>query len=531
MKGIASRLLLVMVVVLMGSALAQERVLRIDEVAPGRLDPALATDYADSMLMFNVYDALVYPDPVEGVRPHLAESWTISEDGTEFVFELRRGVMFSDGTEVTAEDVVFSMERMLAIGRGFAHLYEGWVESVEAVDSHTVRFTLSRPYAPFLSSLVRLAIVNKNAVLENLEAGDFGDMGDYGQAYLGRNSAGSGAYVVESHSPEERTVMRRHENYFLGFAENAPDVVRLSYSLEPATVRTLMARREHEITSQWLPPEILRSLAGIEGIELLEEPGQSVFFMMLNTQRPPTDDVNFRRAMAAAFDYQALLTLLEVTDGVTAGTLARGPLPERMPGFDSDLPMPERNLEAARDYLAQSQYAGSNVRVEIGWVTEVPIEESIALLLQQNLMEIGIQADVVGIPWALMTDRASNPETTPNVSLIYVSATHPDPDAMLYHMYHSNASGTWLAMSWLQDPEVDALLDEARTTVDVDQRMVLYRELQQRILELQPDIFGYEQVAVFAKQAYVTVPMLEDSEQTVAVQGANWLFRLIELDR
>lgn len=511
-------------------AYAQERVLRVDEVAPGRLDPALSTDYADSMLMFNLYDALVFPDPVEGVRPHLAESWQISEDGTEFVFELRQGVLFSDGSEVTAADVVFSMERMLAIGRGFAHLYEGWVESVQADGDYTVRFTLSRPYAPFLASLVRLGIVNRDAVLDNLEDGDFEDMGDYGQAFLGSQSAGSGAYVAVSHSPEERTVMRRNDDYFLGFADNAPDEVRMSYSLEPATVRTLMARSEHEITSQWLPPEILGALAGTEGVELLEEPGQSVFFMMLNTQLAPTDDLEFRRAMALAFDYEALLTLLEVTEDVAAGTHARGPLPEGMPGFNEELPVPRQDMEAARAALAASQYADGGVTVEIGWVTEVPIEESIALILQQNLIELGIDADVVGVPWALMTDRASSPETTPNVSLIYVSATHPDPDAMLYHMYHSAASGTWLAMSWLQDPEVDALLEDARTTIDLEQRMALYQKLQELLNELQPDIFGYEQVAVFGKQDYVTVPTLEDPEQTIAVQGANWIFRLIELN-
>jgi len=531
MSSGARWLLGIVFVVLLGWAFAQERVLRLDEVAVGELDPAKATDYADSMLMFNVYDTLVYPDPKEGVRPHLAERWSVSPDGKVYTFTLRKGVKFHDGSEVTAEDVVFSLERMQALGQGYSYLFKGWVSSAKALGKYSVEFTLSKPYAPFLASLVRLPIVNKDLVLKNIQPGDYGDLGDYGQAFLSANDAGSGPYMVVSHNPQELTVLRKFGDYFLGFAPKAPDVVRLRYSLEPSTVRTLMVRREHEITSQWLPPEILRALAKKKGIDLITEGGQGNFFMKLNTKRPPTDDLHFRRAMALAFDYDALLSILKITDKVAAGKRARGPLPEGFPGFDVTLPIPRRDLKAAKAELAQSKYDPSQYTIEIGWVAEVPFEEKVALLFQQNMAEIGIKVNVVKVPWALMTERASKPETTPHVSLIYVSAAFPDPDALLYNMYHSKAAGTWLSMEWLQDPEIDRLLDAARTETDQQQRLRLYKQIQKRIVELQPDIFGYEQVAVFAKQDYVHVPTLEDPGKTVAVTGANWSFRLIEVDR
>lgn len=510
-------------------AFAQQRTLRLDEVAVGELDPAKATDYADSILMFNVYDTLVWPDAQGRIQPHLAREWTVSPDGLVYTFTLRRGVRFHDGAEVTAEDVVFSLNRMMAINQGYAYLFRGWVKGTRALDRYTVQFTLSEPYAPFLATLVRLPIVNRALVLKNLKPGNFGSLGDYGQAFLSRSDAGSGAYRVQSHDPQVMTVMARHSGYFLGFAQSAPDLVRLRYSLEPSTVRTLMARQEHEVTSQWLPPEILRALAQ-QGMDLISEGGNSIFFLKLNNKKPPTDDVHFRRAMALAFDYDALIGILGVTDKIRMGKKARGPLPEGFPGFDSTLPLPKRDLAAARAELAKSKYNPQQVRVEIAWVAEVPLEEKIALLFQQNMADIGIQVDVVKVPWALLTERAAKAETTPHVTCVYVSATFPDPDSLLYSMYHSKAAGTWLSMSWLQDKQVDDLLDRGRRESEESRRKEIYSRLQQYLLANQVDIYGYEQLAVFAKQPYVRVPTLEDpSKQVAGVMAGNWLFRLMEV--
>ena len=86
-------------------------------------------------------------------------------------------------------------------------------------------------------------------------------MKDWGQAFLSANGAGSGAYKVVSHNPQQETVMAKNAGYFLGVPAKAPDTVRLRYGLEAATVRTLIAQGEHDISSQWLPPEVLKSLA------------------------------------------------------------------------------------------------------------------------------------------------------------------------------------------------------------------------------------------------------------------------------
>lgn len=503
-----------------------EKVLRLDEAAVGELDPAKATDYADSILMFNVYDALVQGDAAKGVAPSVASSWKISPDGKTYTFTLRNNVKFHDGTALTSADVVFSLERMKAINLGLANMFDT-VTSAKATNPTTVVFTLSKAYAPFISNLARLQIVNKALVLKNKQDGKFGANGDYGQAYLNTHDAGSGAYYVESHNGQSLTVMKKFSAYFQPFVADAPDTVRLRYSLDPTTIRTLMQRKEHDITSQWLPPETLKALSANDG--LVQEVGSGNFFIKLNTQKAPTDDLNVRKAIAAAFDYATMRGLLKLTDKIASGSPANGPLVPGMPGYNKAIPFPTRNVEQAKALLAKSKYKGDQLTLEIGWVAEVPFEERIALLMQQNLAEVGIKANVVKVPWAVMTQRAAKADTTPNASLIYVSPIVPDPDAMLYPVYHSSSAGTWLSMEWLKDAQVDKLLDQARTETNAAKRAALYQQASKRIVDLQPDIFGYVQNAVFAKQPNISIPALEDPNKTVAMQGANFIFRNISV--
>ena len=526
--------LLVLVLMVVGMVLAQpQRVLRLDNSAPGELDPHKGNDYSGSVLAYNLYDTLVMPDPDKGIKPHLAEKWTVSPDGKTFTFSLRKGVKFHDGSEVSADDVVFSYERLKAIDQGFAFLFAGWVKEAKAVDKYTVQFTLSGIYAPFLSTLVRLPVVNKALVFKNKKDGKFGANGDYGQAFLSSNDAGSGAYKVVSHNSQELTVMEKFKDYFLGFAPRAPDIVRQRYSIESSTMRTLMVRKEHEVSSQWHPQEVFKALAGQQGISLVTEGGSGTLLFKLNTQRAPTDDVNFRKAMALAFDYDALLSTLKITDKISSGKPSRGPLPAGVPGYDKSLPFPKRDLAAAKAALAKSKYANqlSSVVVDMAWVAEVPSEEKFALLMQQNLGELGIKVNITKVPWATLTELFAKADTTPNTYPLYTGLSYPDPDGLLYVMYSSQAAGTFWSSSWVKDADVDKMLNEARTTNDTAKRMDLYKKIQQRLVsELQTDIFAYDNLAVFAKQSNVKIPTLENEDQTVSTTGANWLFRLMDVN-
>ncbi|MDN2565420.1 ABC transporter substrate-binding protein [Aquibium sp. A9E412] len=504
---------------------AAQTVLRLDESAVGELDPGKATDYADSILMFNVYDTLVLPvQGGPGYAPHLAESW--ETDGSDFVFTLRDDVTFQSGNKMTAEDVVFSFDRMKALGQGLSFLFDK-VESAEAIDERTVRFNLSETYSPFVASLVRLPIVDKKLVMENLGEGE-GEMGDWGQAFLSANAAGTGAYSVSAHNPQEETVMQKNPDYFLGIADKAPDEVRLRYSLEAATVRTLLAQGEHDISSQWLPPEVIKSLAA-DGAQLLTETGGGAFYVKMNTTKPPLDDVNCRLALANAYDYAAGLTMVAITDEVAQGSPATGAVPVGMFGANPESETLERDLEAAKQYLADCQYDPADFTLEISWIGEVPIEERFALLMQANFAELGIKSEIRKVPWALFTEQVTKPENTPHISQIFVNAVTGDPDTLLFPMYHSSLAGTWQSPEYLNDETVDALLEKGRTVSGKEERDAVYSELNDRLMEIAPSIYAYDRQSIFAASDRVRAPALSDPDKAFGLDGMGFSFRLMEM--
>ncbi|MEP3279823.1 MAG: ABC transporter substrate-binding protein [Stappiaceae bacterium] len=501
-----------------------ETVLRLDEVAVGELDPGKASDYADSILMFNVYDTLVLPQQGgPGHAPHLASGW--EADGATYTFTLRDDVTFQSGNPMTAEDVVFSLERMQALGAGLSYLFAG--VSAEATDTHTVTFTLEEPYAPFVASLVRLPIIDKASVMANLGEGE-DEKGDWGQAYLSANSAGTGAYSVSSHNPQSETVMAKSDSYFLGVPDAAPDTVRLRYGLEAATVRTLIAQGEHDIASQWLPPEVITALAK-DGAQLLTESGTGGFYFKMNTTKAPLDDVNCRLALASAFDYATAIQMIAINDAVSAGSPATGAIPVGMYGANRTDVVQVQDLDKAKAHLEACAHDPADMNIKVSWIAEVPLEERFALLMQSNFTQLGIKSEIQKLPWALFAEQVSKPENTPHISQLFVNAVTGDPDTLLYGMYHSSTPGTWQSPEHLNDAKVDEHLDAGRSAGSDAEREAAYAALNARLLEIAPTIYGFDRQSVFAASNRVKVPALSDPSKAFGLDGMGFSFRLMEM--
>ncbi len=532
MKNLNNRLAVIAAaaaLVTAGSVALADRVLRIDEAPVGEIDPAKATDFADTVLAINLYDTLVYPKQGgAGVQPHLATDWTI--DGLEYTFNLRDDVDFNSGNPLTAEDVVFSFNRMMAMGQGHSGQFAGRIASVEAIDTHTVRFTLSESFAPFLASLVRLPIVDSVLVSEHFAEGSHGEFGDYGSGWLSQQSAGSGAYVVASHDPQSETVMAYNPDYFLEFSENFPERVRYRYGLDPATVRTLMARGEHDISSQWLPPEVLKSLAAEGTTYLVNEGGLTGEYFQFNTRRPPLDDVHCRRALAHAFDYAAMLNLVRINETMTQGVPMNGALPMGLPGRDPGRPDFAQDMERAKEELALCHYAPGDHPIEIAWIAETPARERGALMMQSLYTSLGFDVSITRTPWVLLTEQVSNPDTAPHVVEIAIAALTPDPDSLLYNMYSSEVPHTWMSSSYLADDGVDELLNRGRTETDPQKRSEIYAEANALISDLAPGIFGYEFRGVFAVRNGVQFHNYLDLGRAYPLAGFGQLFKDIQID-
>jgi peptide/nickel transport system substrate-binding protein len=509
-------------------ASAQQRILRHDESAPGRLDPSKAQDYAASVLLMNAYDTLVEAKPGGGVMPALAEKWEISPDGKTYTFTLRPDVKFHQGGVVTAEDVLFTLERTLALQAGYARLFKG--VTATAPNPTAVVFTLPEANASFLAALVRLPVIQKSVVVANQKPGPYGANGDYGEAYLAEKDAGSGAYRVVEHSPQDKTILTKFGDYFGTFANNSPDSVTIRYGVEASTIRTLMSQGEFEITSQWIPVEIKRALAGTKGMSIVTEGGAGYFILPLNTKRAPTDDVNVRRAIAKAIDYDALMGLMIVVPGTPGAMPMYGAIPSGLLGHDKSLPPNKRDVNGAKADLAKSKYGSNPPPIDLIWVADVPLEEKIGLLLQQNLSEVGFNVTLTKVPWTLLTQQVTKPETTPNITQRFATAPYPDADALM-GQNESRYMGTTLKMDWFQDEDIDKLVSEARLTSDDAKRRELYLKAQQRLADQRPSIFALETVVSFVRQNYVSAPRLEDPKNGVAAQGGNWLFRTFSVNK
>jgi peptide/nickel transport system substrate-binding protein len=506
-----------------------DRVLRLDQSAPGEIDPAKGVDYSGTVLAVNLYDALTYPKQGGGgVSPLLAASWTI--DGPTYTFKLRPGVKFHSGNPLTSADVVFSYNRLMTLGQGAASLFEGRVKSVEAVDPMTVKFTLNGPFAPFLAATSRLSVVDSKLVIANKQPGKYGDFGDYGEAYLSGHDAGSGAYEVTSQNPQSETDMTKFAGYFLPFVSNSPDKVRMRYSLDPSTVRQLIARGEHDIASPWLSPEVIKAMVKEGSVHLALEPGATGEYIKLNTARPPLDDVHCRLALTYAFDYATVDKLLEVEPNYSQGITMHGAIPSGLIGYDPNVPGYARDMDKAKAELAKCKYKPTDFPLDIAWIAEVPARERTALLMQAAFTQLGFTVNVTRAPWALVTNEVTQPKTAPHAIEIAVNALSPDPDSLLFNMYSSSVPPTWMSAEHLSDPAVDKLLNAGRSETDETKRAAIYGQLNSRLRDLAPDIFAYEFVSVYAIRNGVVMHDLEDPKLEYPISSFSLLFKDVSIN-
>lgn len=441
-------------------------------------DPAFHRDETESMDIVNLYDPLLYPQKGGAPKPHVAESWDISPDGLTWTFRLRKGITFHDGSALTAEDVAFSMDRELRLGKGFSWLWATALKpgSTRALDSHTVQFTLNEPYGPFIATLVQFFIVNKKVVLAQKENGDYGEFGDYGVKYLSQHDAGSGPFMLESVVPDTRRIFRRFPDYWQGWKPNQIDKVVIEIVNEPATLKTLLRAGQIDMNDQWQDREWFESVKQMEGVVVQEDPNNQLYLVHINNQKPPLDNINVRKAILHAFDYQTATDII-----LGKATRARGPVPVRLPGHNDQVMVYEHDLAKAKEYM---QKAGVQVnrKFSYGYPPTAATNEKIGLLLQSNLAEIGIDVELKPNTWATLVQMVSKPDSSPDFFAVFHTAKYPSPDGHTYLMYHPNAWGTYMSASWYKNDQASKLMEQARTTGDTEKRYALYKQAQEIIV-------------------------------------------------
>jgi len=465
-----------------GSAANDEEFVFVNNGRPVPYDPGTNQGWVGTVSMVNFYDPLVFVDPeTKAPAAHLATDWSIEDDGRTWVFTLRDDVTFHSGNALTAEDVAYSLERTMALNLGKASLWSGFLtaDSAEVRDERTVALTSERQFGPMLATLVNLFVADGQAVRANADT-------EYGEEYLKWNVEGSGPYGLREKRSEE-ILFEAHEDYWGGWDDAQFKRARYKGVLEPSTLKNLIKTGQADMAGSWLSPTDYEEMASADGVTLEQVPSWRLFHIPLNTQKKPTDDLNVRKAIVHAIDYESIMS------GIFPGAeRVAGPVPSNMPGHNDDLAPYQQDVASAESFLDQADYSLDEINetgIELVYVAQLEYEREIGLVIKQNLGDLGIEVELNPLPYPNITERNTEPETSPHMLQIFVGASYPSPDTFLKQLFHEDALGLSFTSSWFTTDELTGLIDDARTTVDADERMAKFREAQRIVYDAYPSVF------------------------------------------
>jgi peptide/nickel transport system substrate-binding protein len=445
------------------------------------IDPSIKYDWSIRMMQQSLYDALVkYVGPAGEIVPWLAEKWESSADGKTWTFRLVKNAKFHNGDPVTAEAVRWSFARTLKLNQGPSWMLSDFLkeDGIKVVNESTIQLTLSQPFGPFLSMLPWWYVMNPKQVMANEVSGDMG------QKWLTTNEAGSGPFKIKRWEPGTLYEIEAVPTYWKGWP-GKDSVGGVIYKLvrEASAQRAALIRGEADIV-EGLTPDDYDQVARMPGIVVPEFPGMTTFGLKMNTQHGATKDLNLRKAISYAFDYDAFVKIYNghaVLEDSPFAKAIKGYIP--VPGFY------RQDLARAREFLARSAYPNGGVELEYVYFDGLEEERKMGLVLIDNLGKLNLKVKMTPTTWPNMVARGSKVETSPDFLAVFTTPVSTDPDAVAYQ-YHKSSFGKYYASSFYSNDAVWALIDKARTTTKWEQRAPLYAEIQKRITDDAPEIFG-----------------------------------------
>lgn len=458
-----------------------EWIIAISEL-PDTLDPHKTGAAVTSTILRNAGDTLIAKNFDGEYVPSIATEWSISEDGLTWTFKLREDVVFHDGTPLDAEAVKFTFDRILdpETGAVSAGSSIGSMVSTSAPDKYTFEFVLEEPFAPLLQNLTApvLSIVSPEAV---------GKMGDE----FGRKPILSGPWMVDEWRTGDRIVLKRNPDY-----RWAPDFLHQD---GPAHIETLTFQSIIEEASRIAAFEAgethQTTLAAVD-VERITSAEQSwiisflrlgVVFLEFNVTVAPFDDVLVRRAINHAVNKQDVVSAAVEQYGQPA----YGFLSPAMFGYWEGIEeyAPAFDVEKAKSLLAEAGWEdadGDGILEKDGakfefTVLNLPTDawSRAAQVVQSQLRDIGIVMEIQQLEFATLLEEAK----TGNHQAEIMGYTYLDPD-IAYLWFHSSQAGTGLNMSHIKDPELDAMIMEGRSTMDLEERAAVYEDLQRYLVDL-----------------------------------------------
>ena len=442
------------------------------EADPRGIEPAVTYDFTASQVANQINEPLLLIADDGSLLPLLAERFEQPEPLT-YVYTLREGVTFHDGSTLTAADVIASVERVRNpdIASPMAWMFDP-VESIEATGEREVTIRLSTPSAQFqyVPAVSAMAVMPK-AFIDTL-----------GTEYT-RAPIGTGPYKMVEWEAGSRIELAKHTEYW---QEGKPYFDRAVFQIAPeGTTRvTGLSTGDLQIVRE-IPPDQLQVVRDLAEVELQEVVGYTINLVFMRNDRPPFDDLKVRQAVAHAIDVDALMANLVGDLGVRARSTS---VPPAMPGSASDQlePVPF-DLERARQLLAESsQPEGFATTLIVDAENELRVAEAVAI--QEMLAEVGIQVEINQVPSA---DRLTLYQSGEYEGMGFWEwgSDFPDANGMLLPAFHSKNKPPQNNQSFYSNPEVDRLLDEADAEPDAERRAQALIEAQKLIAADQPVVW------------------------------------------
>ncbi|MFC4166841.1 ABC transporter substrate-binding protein [Teichococcus aestuarii] len=460
----------------------RDALLVLREIDADRYDPARTSSLAAGEALFLLSDTLVTMDwDQRTIRPGLAESWSISEDGRTYTFKLRQGVTFCDGKPFTAKDAAYSLKRWVdPATRSPVRWRAGPVQDIRAVDDHTLVYELKEPFSELLLQLTQYfgSIVDQ-ATVERL-GDNFGVQG----------FNGTGPYCWQSWTPRQEMVLTKHPRYNWGppiYKNPAPQVERIILRIIPeATTRLAAVQSGQGDVTQWIPYFALEGLRRIPTLKLQQQPVHFFdHFLGFKVDKPVSGDPAIREAVNLAVDKQAIAKAVFFG----AGEAATAYLNPAALDFNPEAAklVPQFDASAARKVLDEAGWTpGSDgVRVKDGqraslllYALQTAVNSTVMQAIQADLRRVGIELRVqlwdATVGWGKLATQEFDAFV---MSYPYMSAT----DAFSLYFPSTNRP-TPNRMNW-NDPETDEALRQARGATDPAERARVMGDLQKRIAE------------------------------------------------
>ena len=427
-----------------------------DVVSP---DPHDQNDTSSNRVIRMMYNSLLWIDFNAQPQPALAEKWEIVDDNT-YKFYLRKGVKFHNGYDFTAEDVKFSLDRQRVSPK-----VKSFVEAISEViidNEYEVTVKTAYPYAPLLSNLggTQASILCKK-YYEELEA--------KGKKY-GEAPIGTGPMIFKEWKPNNNFTVVRNDNYWGEKAVATSVTMRV---IPEEAARTIALENGEIHMLDMVPAVDIKRVLDNPDIKTVRQPSTAITYASFNQTKKPFDDVRVRQALSYATNKQNMVDV--ILEGF--GQEMNNVFPVTMPSYLADLNPFPYDVEKAKALLAEAGYAdGMNIEI----ATSGDERNRVAQLLQSDYAAINVTLDIVLLEWGAYLEYISKKDH--QMFIVGWSAGF-EPDGSCTPLFHTDSGGPTGNRGWYSNPEVDKLIEDGKTTLDMEKRIPIYEKIQTQVMQ------------------------------------------------